>query len=212
MLTRHELRGSTLKRRTVARRRAFANDEASVERSLFRHACGFFPTGVTVVTRLLGSGQPHGVTVNSFTSVSLDPPLILVCIDRRSQFLRSLTYETAFAVNVLGRTQRDTSILFASPSGDRFADIPWLPGHAGVPLLAGAVASFECKVWLTQDAGDHSIVIGLVRNVVANSGPPLAYYRRDYYSLDSLTHDGVRLSPAQETLSGSRTPLESHED
>ena len=161
-----------------------ACDQPSVESSLFRHACGAVPTGVSVVTRLLDN-QLYGLTVNSFASVSLKPPLILVCIECRSPFLRTFTQETRFAVNVLSHAQRAVAIQFASPCADRFVQVAWTGGLHGVPLLSQVVATFECKVWRTQGAGDHSVIIGLVKNAVLYRGAPLAFCRKDYCSINS---------------------------
>lgn len=137
-----------------------------------------------MVTRLLDN-QPYGLTVNSFASVSLKPPLILVCIEHRSPFLRAFSKETRFAVNILSSAQRAVAIQFASPCVDRFAQVAWTAGLYGVPLLSQVVGTFECKAWRTQGAGDHAVILGLVKKVAVYSAAPLVFCRKDYCSIDS---------------------------
>ena len=131
-------------------------------RKELRQAFGAFATGVTVVTTLTPDGEPIGFTANSFTSVSLDPPLLLVCIAKSSTNLQSFSHCEHFAINVLSETQKDVSARFASRVEDRFADTLWQRGSAGTPLIDGAVAWFECSTDNLVDAGDHLILIGRV--------------------------------------------------
>jgi flavin reductase len=134
-----------------------------LDRLLLRQAFGTFATGVTVVTT--GGAEPHAMTANSFTSVSLDPPLILVSVDRRALMHHTLSATGVFAVSVLAADQEDIARHFADPTRTRgvaeFDAIAWLPGRcAAVPLIAGALATFECEVWRMYDGGDHSIFVG----------------------------------------------------
>jgi flavin reductase (DIM6/NTAB) family NADH-FMN oxidoreductase RutF len=150
----------------------------------FRFACSLFPTGVTVVTRLMPDRTPHGLTVSSFTSLSLRPPLVLVCIDLRSSFLKGLTGEDVFAINVLNERQKYLSIHFSRPrEEERFQKVIWHEGERGVPLLSDAVATFQCGLSRTVDAGDHRILIGEVRRLEYRKLPPLVWYHGSYYPM-----------------------------
>lgn len=145
-----------------------------------RDAFGCFMTGVTVVTTLDAEGKPLGFTANSFASVSLDPPLLLVSIANGSANLASFTSGTGFAVNVLSEGQKDISAIFARPSDDRFASIYWRRGPVGSPLIAGVSAWFDCALEQTVPAGDHTILIGCIGGFEAASHPGLGYYRGAY--------------------------------
>jgi len=132
----------------------------------FRGAMGSFPTGVTVVTVATGDGAMYGVTVNSFSSVSLDPMLVLVCLNENSRGIGLIERAAAFAVNVLSAGQQDVCRWFADrhrPAGAMMFDgVPFEPGLTGCPVLADATASFECRLWQSHPAGDHLIVLGEV--------------------------------------------------
>jgi len=150
----------------------------------FRAACALFPTGVTVVTRLMPDQKPHGITVNSFTSPSLHPPLVLVCIDLRSSFLKGLAEGEAFVINVLGEDQEHLSVHFSKPREEgRFHDVLWREGEHGVPLLDGAVATFQCELNRAVDAGDHRIIIGAVRRLEYRKQPPLLWHDSCYHPM-----------------------------
>ncbi|MBX9427557.1 MULTISPECIES: flavin reductase family protein [Streptomyces] len=130
-----------------------------------RRALGSFATGVTVVT--VGGSSPRGMTANSFTSVSLDPALVLLCVGKDAVMNRVLTEADAFAVSVLGAGQEDVARHFADrsrpPGAAQFDTVDWLPGEAAAaPLIAGAAAHFECTRWRTYDGGDHTIHVGRV--------------------------------------------------
>jgi flavin-dependent trigonelline monooxygenase, reductase component len=144
-----------------------------------RDAFGCFMTGVTVVTTLQ-DGKPLGFTANSFSSVSLDPPLLLVSIANRSANLAAFTTGSGFAINILSEAQKDLSARFARPSDDRFADLYWRSGPAGNPVLAGVSAWFDCGLEQTVPAGDHTILIGRVAGFEAGDAPGLGYYRGAY--------------------------------
>ncbi|GGK91203.1 oxidoreductase [Sphaerisporangium melleum] len=134
-----------------------------------RRAFGTFATGVTVVTT--GGATPHAMTANSFTSVSLDPPLVLVCVDRGAMMHQCLTTNGYFGVSVLAAHQEPEAMHFANrwrPLGAaQFDNIDWAPGEeTGVPLLNGTLASFECEVWRTYDGGDHTIFVGRILTLI----------------------------------------------
>ncbi|MGC5330187.1 flavin reductase family protein [Micromonospora sp. DT62] len=128
-----------------------------------RRAYGAFATGVTVVT--VGGATPHGMTANSFTSVSLDPPLVLVCVDRNAVMHACLSETREFAVSVLTDDQEKVARYFADGrrplGGEQFDQVDWRPGATtGAPLISGALAHFECEVWRSYDGGDHTIFLG----------------------------------------------------
>jgi len=149
-----------------------------------RDALGCFATGVTVVTALDADGQPIGLTANSFTSVSLDPPLLLVCIAKTASSLAALEAAENFAVNVLHIGQQPTSNLFAKSGEDRFSETPWRRGHNDTPLLTGALANFECKRHALHEGGDHVILVGeVVRARFEPRRDPLLYFRGKYRRL-----------------------------
>ncbi len=153
----------------------------------FRAACGLFATGVTVVTRRLPDHSPFGMTVSSFTSVSLDPPLILVCIDRAARFLNALSPQEPFAVNILSEQQQHIAARFANRNEeDRFSGVEWAPGWNAVPLLAGVVAAFSCSLHQTLLSGDHYILIGAVRQIQRHKGSPLVWCDRGYHCLPAV--------------------------
>ena len=150
----------------------------------FRAACGLFPSGVTVVTRRMANGSPYGMTVSSFTSVSLEPPLILVCIDRAAHFLDQLPDSLPFAINVLHEQQQELAVKFARREEEgRFAGMIWQTGWEGVPHISGAVATFDCSLYKAVDGGDHLILIGEVREIRRNEGSPLVWCDRTYHCL-----------------------------
>lgn len=127
----------------------------------FRRSLGMFATGVTVVTARAGD-QMVGVTANSFTSVSLDPPLVLWSIDKSSTSLPVFMAGTHFAVNVLAHGQIALSNHFAKTAPDKFSGLDWTPGAGGVPLIPGTAAVFECRREVEHDAGDHILMVGRV--------------------------------------------------
>jgi flavin reductase (DIM6/NTAB) family NADH-FMN oxidoreductase RutF len=155
----------------------------AVDPGLYRQACGRFATGIAIVTVADSSGRPHGLTVNSFTSVSLDPPLVMVSIDLRNSALHHFRSAAWFGVNVLSELQEDLSNRFARVPEDRFAGVVWSPSAHGVPLLGGAIAQLECGLASTMDVGDHAVLIGEVRAAAYTDDEPLLYFRSAYRRL-----------------------------
>jgi len=150
----------------------------------FRDALGCFATGVTIVTAVAPDGTPIGLTANSFTSVSLDPPLLLVCIANSAGSADVLHTADCFAVNVLQIGQQPTSNRFAGKGEDRFAATPWAPGDGGVPVLSGSLASFECKRHSVTEGGDHFVLMGEVtRATFEPRRDPLLYFKGKYRRL-----------------------------
>jgi len=158
------------------------NEEVDTGRGL-RDVMGCFPTGVTVVTAVDARGEPFGLTVSSFTSVSLDPPLILVCIDRRAASHDALMAASHFAVNILESGQSAVSDRFAAePSDGRFDDLAWHHSAIGSPLLDGAGAWLECSRYEIFAGGDHSILLGRVESAESVDRPVLLFHRGRYGS------------------------------
>jgi len=147
---------------------------------LYRRTCAQFATGITVATTLDSHGHPHGITVNSFSSVSLDPPLVLVSIDLKNAILGHFISTSWFAINVLGEHQEELSRRFSSSSGDRFLELEWHAGASVAPLLEGVLAQLECLVVRTFEAGDHTVLIGEVRRAGHSEGKPLLYFDSGY--------------------------------
>ena len=146
----------------------------------FRRALGHFATGVTTVTTLDADGRPTGLTASAFTSVSLDPPLILVCVDHKSQSYPPLLERGRFAVNVLRRDQEMVSRRFASTRLDKFDGVPFRMSALSLPLIDEALMQLECVTVSTHVEGDHTIFVGRVERAHVGSGEPLIYYRGQY--------------------------------
>jgi flavin reductase (DIM6/NTAB) family NADH-FMN oxidoreductase RutF/pimeloyl-ACP methyl ester carboxylesterase len=158
-------------------------DALEQEKRALRNAFGTFATGVTVVTTRQPDGTPRGMTANSFTSVSLDPPLLLICIAKSAHSCEILSAAGHFAINVLSEDQKAISGLFASQKPDKFEFAKWQSGLADMPLLNGSMASFTCARENLVDAGDHIILIGRVIDHVTHDGEPLGYFNGNYFSI-----------------------------
>ncbi|TVR55790.1 MAG: flavin reductase [Gemmatimonadales bacterium] len=182
---------------------------AMIDPGRLREAMGRFATGVTVVTGRRTSGEWVGFTANSLTSVSLDPPLVLVCVDRASSSRDALLESGRFAVSLLGRGQEDVARRFAGKAqrDSRFEELSVRAGREGVPILDGAMAWLDCRIWEVVEAGDHTVLFGAVEMAgtdedpedEANPGPgpesqrvpiqrgadPLVYYRGKFGTLAS---------------------------
>ncbi|HEX3320676.1 MAG TPA: flavin reductase family protein [Terriglobales bacterium] len=172
----------------------------SLNQADFRKAMGSFATGVTVIT-IDQEGEIHGMTANAFTSVSLDPMLVLVCVDHRARTHAHLHARKRFGVNVLASHQRSISEYYArttakhqhaEEAGARFERT----GH-GTPVLQEALAYLECKLHSAQDAGDHTIFIGEVEDVVVREGNPLTYFRGKYRHVGPNVESEERATTAE---------------
>lgn len=155
----------------------------SVEARGFRAALGQFATGITVVTTRDREGRPLGLTVSSFCSVSLHPPLVLVCVDARSETHAAFAESGLFGVSVLAEGQDPISERFARAGGAKFKDIEMVAGERGVPLVPGALAHIECALAAAHAAGDHTIYVGKVLALSAHPGKPLVYHAGAYHPL-----------------------------
>jgi flavin reductase (DIM6/NTAB) family NADH-FMN oxidoreductase RutF len=163
--------------------RAASEFRAGSDARTLRDAMGCFATGITIVTACEGA-VPIGLTANSFTSVSLEPPLLLVCIANTASSGPVLRSAEHFGVNVLQVAQQHASNRFAGKAEDRFAATPWSPGETGVPLLDGSLVSFECRRHAVHEGGDHFILIGeVVRAQFEPRRDPLLYFRGKYRRL-----------------------------
>jgi flavin reductase (DIM6/NTAB) family NADH-FMN oxidoreductase RutF len=160
-----------------------SSDRNAVTGDLFRKAAGRFATGITIATVVDSDGVPHGLTVNSFTSVSLQPPLVLVCIAHAAVTVECFRTAKYFGINILASDQRELSDHFARKGHDRFATIEWTPGQTGVPLLPGVLALMECEVYSTVRAGDHDIFLGEVMRIEVEDRRPLLYWSSSYHTL-----------------------------
>jgi flavin reductase (DIM6/NTAB) family NADH-FMN oxidoreductase RutF len=158
-----------------------------------RHAFGMFPTGVTIVTTCTGEGRPIGLTCNSFSSVSLKPPLILWSLSLYSPNLPVFLQSAYFAINILACHQFELSKRFSTRMSDRFAGIDWIAGEGGVPLIPEAAAHIECRNETRHYSGDHVIIIGQVTKYVYRDVEPLVFARGLYRSLgECLPNDRER--------------------
>jgi len=151
-----------------------------LDRRDFRRALGQFATGVTVVTARTSDGRKVGVTVNSFSSVSLDPPLVLWSLSRQAPSFADFTHATHFAVNVLAGNQHHLSRQFSTPLPDKFSGVEFAEGPAGVPLLSGVNAHFVCRNVRQYDGGDHVIFLGEVEDYKYSDGEPLVFHSGRY--------------------------------
>jgi len=166
----------------------------NLDKEDFRAACSKFPTGITITTVKGADGRPYGITVNSFTSVSWEPPLVLVCIDYRSQILGHLVIHRYFGINCLSHDQQELSIRFSQSWNERFHDIAWYDGVTRAPLLFDVAAVLECKVVRTVRIGDHMIVVGEVVHAKSSERTPLAYLERNYGTVVN-SRSGCRPEP-----------------
>ncbi|HEY8449239.1 MAG TPA: flavin reductase family protein [Bacillota bacterium] len=157
----------------------------TIDPKTFRQVLGHFATGITVVTTRDAGGEPRGLTVNAFTSVSLDPPLVLFSLDRNSTTAPAFEVADAFAINILRADQRPVAERFAQTGGDKFTVGQWRSGKTGVPVLADALACIECTKWQVYDGGDHLLYLGRVEELWAGPGDPLLFFRGRILTLPS---------------------------
>lgn len=158
-------------------------DRESSDSARFRQALGHFPTGVTVITSE-SDGVPAGLAVGSFFSISLEPPLVGFCVAKASTSWPAVRKTGRFCANVLASDQEALCRVFASSGGQKFQGIGWHPSSGGSPILADVLAWIDCTIDAEHDAGDHSIVVGRVRELeVPREGHPLVFFRGGYAQL-----------------------------
>jgi 3-hydroxy-9,10-secoandrosta-1,3,5(10)-triene-9,17-dione monooxygenase reductase component len=175
-------------------------DPVSAETADFRTVMGQFATGVTIVTTLDGDA-PQGITVNAMASVSLEPPLVVIALDRRRFINPAIEAGGRFAINILAEDQQWLSDCFAganvNPGRDAFCGAAWDPGANGMPLLRGAMAALECRVVDRLETGDHHLFVGEVEaaHLHDEAAPPLLYHRRRYLRIERATTSVVAGKP-----------------
>ena len=155
-------------------------DRRPVPPQTFRSVMGSFPTGVTVITTVSETGGPVGMTVNAITSVSLDPPQLLICLAKSRYTAAAIKACGKFAVNFLSDDQKDVAGIFASSADEKFSTVRTETGDLGLPLIADSLALAECEVSSVIDSGDHLIFIGEVVSGTSKDGMPLVFFRRNY--------------------------------
>jgi flavin reductase (DIM6/NTAB) family NADH-FMN oxidoreductase RutF len=162
-----------------------------VDESSFRRACGHFATGVSIVTMVDDDGRPQGLTANSFTSVSIDPPLILVCVDKSIATYPAIQQAKGWLVNILTDRQEELCRRFATPDIDKFDGVSTEAGAYGAPRISGSLAYLSARSHAEYDGGDHGIFVGEVTDVEVRSGEPLIFYRGMYGLPDSIRVSGL---------------------
>ncbi|HEY3257471.1 MAG TPA: flavin reductase family protein [Gemmatimonadaceae bacterium] len=155
-----------------------------IDHDEFRSVMGRFASGVTVVTSISPDGEDEGMTVSAFCSLSLDPPLILCCVDRSASMYDSLASATGFIVNILSERQEPLARRFSGPDPNRFDGIGYSRGLNGITILDDVLGYLECRRVATHHGGDHSIYVGEVEAANASEGRPLLYYRGGYAQLE----------------------------
>ena len=157
---------------------------ASFDSAKYRQVLGHFPTGVTVITAAT-DGEPVGMAVGSFSSVSLDPPLVAFFPDKGSSSWPKIEPTGSFCVNILGEAQEDVCRRFAMKGEDKFVGLGWTAAGSGSPLLDGVIAWIDCDIESVTEAGDHYLVLGRVRDLaIGHDGSPLVFFRGGYGRFD----------------------------
>ena len=156
----------------------------SVSADEFRSVLGRFPSGVTVVTTRGDGGSDQGMTVSAFCSVSLSPPLILICIEKTASAYAALTNAASFVVNILSLDQEQIARRFSIIDIDRFEGVGYTRSQNGIAILDDVIGVVECTRHAMHEAGDHTIIVGLVDTAQVNTRAPLLYYRGGYSQLD----------------------------
>jgi len=154
-----------------------------IESNELRRVMGHFATGVTIITTVSKSGAPFGLTANAFTSVSLNPPLLLVAVDKKAESYPHFEESKVFTVNILSDEQETLSRKFAVSGGDKFQGVAYQMGANGVPILDGALAYLECKLYAVYDGGDHTLFLGEIEEARTREIKPLIFYRGGYRAL-----------------------------
>ena len=147
-----------------------------IDTNFLRKSLGKFSTGVTIVTSIDSEGVPVGMTVNSFSSVSLDPALVLWCIDKKQPSYDTFMDAKGYAVNILSKDQSDLCYKFSSQSYDKFENVNWKKSKNGFPLIENSLAWFDCKKWNYYCGGDHQILVGEVTSFNSSELKPLTFW------------------------------------
>jgi len=159
--------------------------EPAIDPRVFRTALGQYPTGVAIVTTLDAAGRPVGMTINSFASVSLDPPLVLWSVQVHTGSADIFRTAARFAICVLAADQEDMALRFARAEENKFRDMAIHTGLGGIPLIPGALATFECSTWAVYPGGDHEIIVGHVERLNCRPGAPLGFHQGRFLALEA---------------------------
>ena len=163
----------------------YSSKKNGIGKDEFRAALGRFPSGVTVVTTKDASGRFHGITVSAFASVSLEPPMILVCIEKTTGSYHALQESEFFVVNILAEGQEDLSNRFASQIPDKFDTVDYRLGIGEIPVFEDALVTLECRLAYAHEGGDHTIFVGLIERSEVKDENPLVYWHGNYRKLKS---------------------------
>jgi len=155
-----------------------------IDPDTFRSVLGRFASGVTIITARDKAGQDHGMTVSAFSSASLEPPLVLICVDHAASMHALLLTHPVFGVSILSTGQEAYSRRFADTDAERFDGIAYTRGESGVVLLEDAIAHLECRPIEHFEAGDHTVIVAAVERAEPKTGQPLLYYRGGYAQLE----------------------------
>jgi flavin reductase (DIM6/NTAB) family NADH-FMN oxidoreductase RutF len=154
-----------------------------IEKNQLRQVMGHFATGVTIITTVNKEGQLHGLTANAFTSVSLEPPLLLISVDKKAESWPAFEESKVFTVNILGDDQEGLSRKFAVSGGNKFEGVAYRRGANGAAILEGALAFIECTLYAAYEGGDHSLYLGEIQEAAIREGKPLVFFRGGYRNL-----------------------------
>jgi flavin reductase (DIM6/NTAB) family NADH-FMN oxidoreductase RutF len=160
-----------------------SRENMAIEPQELRRVMGHFATGVTVITTKDKDGTPQGLTANAFMSLSLNPPLVLISVDKGATCYACFEAGNGFTVNFLGEEQEEISKRFATKGIDKFSGVQWHPGRNGAAIIDGVIGSVECKITQCHDGGDHTIVVGEILNVSATGDRPLLFFKGKYQRL-----------------------------
>lgn len=153
----------------------------TLDADLLRAAAGYWPTGVAVITTLDAEERPYGLTANALTSLSVNPPQVLICVDRRAASLPVILASRLFCVNFLAEGQEDVARIFASKQDYKFGDFDWHRLPNGLPVIDGSLAQIGCEVVAVHDGGDHRIIVGSVAHIGIHGGNPLVFFRGAFH-------------------------------
>jgi flavin reductase (DIM6/NTAB) family NADH-FMN oxidoreductase RutF len=154
-----------------------------IEKNQLRQVMGHFATGVTIITTVNKEGQLQGLTANAFTSVSLEPPLLLISVDKKAESWPAFEESKVFTVNILGDDQEALSRKFAVSGGNKFEGVAYRRGANGAAILEGALAFIECTLYAAYEGGDHSLYLGEIQEAAVREGKPLVFFRGGYRNL-----------------------------
>jgi flavin reductase (DIM6/NTAB) family NADH-FMN oxidoreductase RutF len=154
-----------------------------IEKNQLRQVMGHFATGVTIITTFNKDGQMHGLTANAFTSVSLEPPLLLISVDKKAESYPAFEESKVFTINILADEQESLSRKFAVSGGNKFEGVAYRKGGNGAAILDGTLAHIECTLYAVYEGGDHTLYLGEIQEAEVREGKPLVFYRGGYRAI-----------------------------